>query len=204
MIIQQPFTIAIQRRGKLRQGSQAFLRSLGVDELAEDSEDNGVLKSHCHRSGVTVLYVRDDDIPEYVKQGAADFGIVGTNVLLEKQYQLPIERELDFGACKLVLAVPQQSGWSNVQELAGERIATSYPYLLKQYLKKEHVAASIITIQGSVEVAPELNIADAVCDLTQTGGTLAQHKLVPIATLLTSQAVVVRNPATNQTLPYVI
>lgn len=186
-------TIAIQRRGKLRELSQEFLQRRGITL----TEDDSALVSVCEQSGVRILYLRDDDIPEYVIRGVADYGIVGENVLSENNYPVDILEKLQSGNCALVIAVPNDSSIQSVQDLEGERIATSYPYLLQQYLRTNQVHAAIIPIQGSVELTPELNLADAVCDLTQTGNTLRAHNLRIIETILESQAVLIKNPAVN-------
>lgn len=188
MIIQQPFTIAIQRRGKLRDDSEATL------QLANITLEEDVLRSECENTGVRILYVRDDDIPEYVRQGVADFGIVGENVIAECGIALRIVQKLSFGNCRLVIAVPETSTIQSIQDLAGERIATSYPNLLRMFLQEQGIQASIIEITGSVEVAPELNLADAICDLTQSGATLKEHNLRELVTLYSSEAVLVSNP----------
>lgn len=177
-------TIAIQRRGKLRAASEKFLNQQGVEVIESESR----LTSQCKVSGAKVLYLRDDDIPEYVLRGAADFGIVGENVIYEKKIDCTIVKRLGFGNCKLVLAVPEASSITTIEQLQGERIATSYPNLLRKYLEQQGIQAAIIPIQGSVEIAPELNLADAVCDITQTGNTLRAHNLTPLVTLLDSQA----------------
>ncbi len=182
-------TIAIQRRGKLRAGSQQFLERKGVLPYIDDS----VLRSSCEQSGSDILYLRDDDIPEYILRGVADYGIVGENVVYEKSANVTIVQRLGFGLCNLVIAVPNNSGITSVSELDGERIATSYPNILQRYLGKQGVRASIITIQGSVEIAPELNLADAVCDITQTGNTLKEHNLRPLEIILKSEAVLIKN-----------
>lgn len=187
MNIQANTTIAIQRRGKLRPASEALLRAAGVTVLDNDIS----LISQCEQSGVKILYLRDDDIPEYVLHGVADYGIVGENVIKEKKLSLSINERLQFGECRLVIAVPEDSVVTQVIDLEGERIATSYPNLLQEFLKQQNVHAAIIPIQGSVELTPELNLADAVCDLTQTGNTLRQHKLRVIATVLESQAIII-------------
>lgn len=189
MTINSSTTIAIQRRGKLREASQIFLKAKGIDLPDDDSQ----LVSVCEQSGVRILYLRDDDIPEYVIRGVADYGIVGENVLYENNYDVNVQEKLQFGACRLVIAVPEASSIQSVQDLEGERIATSYPYLLQNYLQVKRIHAAIIPIQGSVELTPELNLADAVCDLTQTGATLQAHNLRVIETVLESQAVIIRN-----------
>ncbi|PIZ71444.1 ATP phosphoribosyltransferase [Candidatus Peregrinibacteria bacterium CG_4_10_14_0_2_um_filter_43_11] len=181
--------IAIQNKGRLSELSIAFLRSSGLS-----FQPNGrSLITRCDNEDVEILYLRSADIPEYVRRGVADFGIVGRNVLEEKEIDLPILRSLDFGQCRLVIAVPQKSSIQSIQDLEGERIATSYPNTLSCYLKKQGVSASIIPLRGSVEAAPALDLADAICDLVQTGKTLKDNGLTPLVTVLESEAVLITN-----------
>lgn len=180
------YTIAIQKNGKLNEGSKHYLQSQGV----QVSEDN-VLVSECSVTGIRILYLRGSDIPEYVLRGVADQGIVGENVLREKRSPLNVSKSLGFGACKLIIAVPNDSTVKTVKDLQGERIATSYPETLGTYLRELGIQAAIINVSGSVESAPELNLADAVCDITQTGRTLKAHNLRILDTVLESQAVLV-------------
>lgn len=189
MTVNSTITIAIQRRGKLRAASQAFLLGKGIDLPQADTQ----LVSICEQSGVRILYLRDDDIPEYVIRGVADYGIVGENVLYENNYAVTVQEKLQFGECTLVIAVPENSSVQCVQDLEGERIATCYPRLLQTYLQEQQVHAAIIPIQGSVELTPELNLADAICDLTQTGSTLRAHNLRVVKTILESQAVLIKS-----------
>lgn len=186
MMIEQPCTIAIQRKGKLRTGSEAFLKQSNI------TLHDTALRSQCEITGVNVLYVRNGDIPEYVRQGVADIGIVGRNVLVEKNSTVDIVESLGFGACRIVIAVPETSAIQTIADLAGERIATSYPNIVRTYLREQGVQASVIEINGSVEVAPELNLADAICDITQTGNTLKEHNLRELVTILESEAVLIK------------
>ena len=166
--------IAIQNKGRLNKPSLQFLKSLGL-KLPENGRK---LMNKCKKTGIEVLYSRSGDIPEYVSRGVADFGIVGQNVLIEKGLKVKQIKPLGFGQCKLVIAVPKQSKIQSIKDLEGERIATSYPKTLRRYLEKNQINAAIITIGGSVEAAPSLNLADAICDLTQTGTTLKDNKLI--------------------------
>jgi ATP phosphoribosyltransferase len=182
--------IAIQKSGRLNQPSMAFLVSLGLEFLPNGSS----LVQECGNFDLDVLFLRDDDIPEFVSRGVADFGIVGQNVLLEERADIELIRNLDFGKCRLAIAAPENSPIKNPQDLEGERIATTYPYLLRRYLKSQKIGAAVIPITGSVEIAPELNLADAICDIVQTGTTLKAHRLIPIATIIESQAVFISSP----------
>ena len=187
--------MAIQKSGRLHQASMDFLGARG---LSFPPNGKSLIVS-CENYDIDLLYLRDDDIPEYVSRGVADFGIVGQNVLAEKGIDLPVVRKLDFGRCKLVIAVPQESRIKTPEDLEGKRIATSYPKLLADFLEKKGVAASIVPISGSTEITPELDLADAICDIVQTGSTLKAHDLAPLCVIMESQAVLVESPQSKQT-----
>ncbi len=190
---QPKLRIAIQKSGRLNEPSMDFLKSLGLS-----FPPNGKSLIHqCENFDLEVLYLRDDDIPEYVSRGVADFGIVGQNVLLEKEVHLPILKELGFGKCSLVIAVPEKSPIKKSKHLDGERISTSYPRLLTKYLTSKNVESTIIPISGSAEITPGLNLSDAICDIVQTGKTLKANKLVSIFKVLESQAVLIESPHIN-------
>jgi len=165
-----------------------FLKSCGLS-FKNNGRD---LISRCSNADVEFLYVRNGDIPVYTEQAVADFGIVGENVLIERKSKLKIVKRLGFAKCSLVIAVPDGSTINDLSDLEGERIATSYPNTLKSFLMKNGVKASVIDIRGSVEIAPSLNLADAVCDITQTGSSLKENKLRVIAKIFDSEAVVVK------------
>lgn len=181
--------IAIQKSGRLNPESMAFLNSLGLTFVPSSA-----LTQTCTNFDLSILLVRDDDIPEFVSRGVADFGIVGQNVLMEETADAEMVMSLPFGLCKLSIATPETSAIKKPEDLEGERIATTYPRLLRKYLRQKGINAAIIPITGSVEIAPELNLADAVCDLVQTGTTLKAHNLLPIVTILESQAVLIESP----------
>lgn len=182
--------IAIQKSGRLHKASIDFLSARG---LIFPSNERALILP-CENFDIDLLYLRDDDIPEYVRSGVADFGIVGENVLAEKGIELPIIKKLDFGRCKLVIAAPSDSRIKTPEDLGGKRIATSYPKLLSEYLARQGVGVSIVPISGSTEIAPELDLSDAICDLVQTGATLKAHGLVPLFTVMESQAVLIESP----------
>lgn len=188
--------IAIQSKGRLAEESINFLNSLGLS--FNPNGRNYIVR--CTNFDIEILFLRDDDIPEYVESSVADFGIVGENVLLEKETEATILKKLGFGRCSLVIAVPENSPINKPADLEGERIATSYPNILRKFLEKEKINAAIIQIKGSAEIAPSLNLADAICDLTQTGQTLKENKLKPIFTILESQAVLIQTPYPKQNL----
>lgn len=187
--------IAIQKNGRLRYPSLNYVTSLGLVFDLEDLDRQMVVG--CLNSAVELLFVRNSDIPEYVKSGVADFGIVGENVLYERSDNLPIVKELGFGKCDLIIASPTDSCIKTVPDLYDERIATSYPNSLKRFLVVNNINASVVVINGSVEITPALNLADAICDITQTGRTLKQNNLTPIATVMKSQAVLITSPFNN-------
>ncbi|MFC1615947.1 ATP phosphoribosyltransferase [Patescibacteria group bacterium] len=174
--------IAIQNKGRLREQSIKFLKALGL----KWSNNSNKLLNKCLNADVEIISVRNSDIPIYVEQGVTDLGIVGENVLIEGNYKIPIIQKLGFCRCSLVIAAPKSS-----KRLFGERIATSYPTILKKYLQKNKISASIIKINGSVEIAPSINLADAICDIAQTGKTLKENKLQILDKIMDSQAVLI-------------
>ena len=181
--------IAVQSKGRLAEESLKFLASLG---LCFKLDGRSYLVT-CKNAPIDLVFLRDDDIPEYVAKGVVDFGIVGENVLLEKGFKLRVVQKLGFSICSLVIAIPENSKIQSILDLDGERIATSYPNLLKDFLNAKGLNAAIIKLKGSVEIAPAMNLADAICDLTQSGKTLVENKLKPIATVLESQAVLIQS-----------
>ena len=181
--------IAIQKNGRLSEASLAYLSSLGL----KFTPNGHSLIQKCESRDIDLILLRDDDIPEYVSRGIADFAIVGQNVLLEKQMKAETIRELDFAKCRLSIAVPENSLIKTPRDLEGERIATTYPQLLQNYLIQNNINSAIIPISGSVEITPELNLADAICDVVQTGNTLKAHNLKPLVTILESKALLITN-----------
>jgi len=184
--------IAMQKSGRLTEPALDLLNRCGLS--FRQSRD----KLFCFGDGepVDLLLVRDDDIPGLIAQGVCDLGIVGRNVLDE--FRLTTGRDaaplvelrpLGFGRCRLSIAVPQELDYQGPQTLEGERIATSYPGLLGEWLRKQAVNASVVTLSGSVEIAPKLGTADAICDLVQSGGTLVANQLREADILLESEAV---------------
>lgn len=182
--------IAVQGKGRMADKSLEFLYSLGVKFTANGR--NCIAK--CDNYDLDVLFLRDDDIPKYVERGVADFGIVGENVVLEQNSRVKILKKLNFCFCSLVIAVLKNSRIMQIDDLEGRRIATSYPDLLKAFLEEKRIEADVFTLDGSVEIVPSLDLADAICDLTQTGKTLRDNGLKPIATILDSQAVLIQSP----------
>lgn len=183
--------IAIQRNGRLTEDSVALLRACGLDfEFQKQS-----LYSPCRNFEMDVLAIRDDDIPEYVQDGVADIGIIGENILQERNADAHVLAQLGFGGCKLMISVPQKSKIRQISDLKGKRIGTTYPVILKSFLKTNKVKSEIIELSGSVELAPSLNVADVICDIVSTGTTAKMNNLRQMCTVLESQAVLVANPA---------
>jgi ATP phosphoribosyltransferase len=183
--------IAIQKSGRLRKKSESLLKSWGIDYQVKDG---GVLIVASKDNKFEILLVRYGDIPQYVASGTADFGIVGENILYEENLKLKQVKKLGFGKCRLIIASPARSAIKSTKDLEGERIATSYPVSLKKFLKKEDCTATIVKIKGGVEAAPALGLADAVCDITQTGKTLKANGLEIIVEIIKSEAVVIESP----------
>jgi len=179
--------IAIQKSGRLSEASSALLRQMGLQ--FETHQDR--LLSPCRNMPIDVLFLRDDDIPEYVQDGVADLGIVGSNVLEERAVRLERLLPLDFGFCSLCLAAPERGGYAAADQLHGKRIATSYPETLGRYLRERGIAAEVVVLKGCVEIAPALEVADAICDLVSTGSTLRTHGLTILDTVARCQAVLI-------------
>jgi ATP phosphoribosyltransferase len=180
--------IAIQKSGRLYEDSIKLLTDCGIAVRNGKNE----LKSVADNFPLEVYFLRDDDIPQYVEDGVAHVGIVGENVLFEKNKTVDIVEELGFGKCRLSIAVRKEDEYSDVQFLQGKKIATSYPYLTQRFLKENAVDAEIHEISGSVELAPSIGLADAVCDLVSSGSTLFMNGLKEVEPILKSQAVLVK------------
>ncbi|MCU0453407.1 MAG: ATP phosphoribosyltransferase [Bacteroidetes bacterium] len=182
--------LALQRSGRLTDESVQLLRSCGL--AFEHSRQS--LSSPCSNFDLDILAIRDDDIPEFVQDGVAHLGIVGQNILSEKQARTRALLPLGFGYCRLMVSVPERSRIRSVRDLAGLRIGTTYPATLRAFLKKQKVAAKIVKLSGSVELSPALNVADAICDIVSTGSTARMNGLRPLLTVMESQAVLVAHP----------
>src|SRR5690349_2643512 len=181
--------IAIQKSGRLFDDSVGLLKECGID--LRNVKDR--LKTESENFPLEVFFLRDDDIPQYVEDAVADIGIVGENVVYEKNKSVEVVEKLGFGKCRLCLAVPRSLEFADVSVLSGKKIATSYPYLVNQYLEKNNIKAEIHEISGSVEIAPGIGLADVVCDLVSSGSTLFMNGLKEVQTILQSQAVLIRN-----------
>lgn len=190
-LVQRKIRVAIQKKGRLRQLGLDFLTSVG---LRFALPENGELIVPCDNAEVELLLVRNSDIPVYVQNGIADFGIVGENVLYEQNRSELSFKKLGFGKCCLVVAAPENSAIKRVEDLYGERVATSYPNSVRKFFAERNIPASIIVINGSVEIAPGLGLADAICDIVQTGNTLRSYGLSQIDKVLDSEAVLIVSP----------
>ncbi len=188
----QRLRLAVQKSGRLSDKSRSLLTRAGMD----CEWRSGRLDGRCLDFPLDLMLVRDDDIPQYVAEGVCDLGIVGRNVVEEHfgggDERIQVLRPLGFGHCRLSVAVPERSGVRQVAELGGTRIATSYPNIVKRYLAAQGLSAHLVEMAGSVEIAPALGVADAVCDLVSTGSTLDSNGLRELAVVLRSEAVLVR------------
>ena len=180
--------IAIQKSGRLHEDSIRLLQECGIDI----SNGGNKLKSSAANFPLEVFFLRDDDIPQYVEDAVADAGIVGENVVYEKKKQVEVMEQLGFGKCRLSIAVGRNEEFDRKQ-LEGKRIATSYPVLLQEYLDNNKITADIHEISGSVEIAPGIGLAEAICDLVSSGSTLLTNGLKEVETILHSQAVLIQN-----------
>jgi len=181
--------IAIQKSGRLHDDSIKLLKECGIDI------NNGVnkLKTEASNFPLEVFFLRDDDIPQYVEDGVADIGIVGENVIIEKARPVKIAEKLGFGKCRLSLAIPKASEYNGVKDMDKLRIATSYPVILQNFLNEHNITADIHEISGSVEIAPGIGLADAICDLVSSGSTLFMNGLKEVEVILKSEAALISN-----------
>lgn len=179
--------IAIQKSGRLNEKSVELLKNCGLSFENYKSS----LISTVSNFPLEILFLRDDDIPEYVQDGIADLGIVGENVIGETEVDVSYLQKLGFGKCTLKLAVQNNSDIRNITDLNGKAIATSYPVILKKFLDKNNINADIRTISGSVEISPGLGLSDAIFDIVSTGGTLKSNGLKPFADVLSSEAILI-------------
>jgi ATP phosphoribosyltransferase len=181
--------IAIQKSGRLSDNSKKLLEECGI----KFSNGISVLKTRARNFPVELLFLRDDDIPQYVEQQVADIGILGENMVLEKNKDVNIIEQLGFAHCRLSLAIPKEETYTGIKYLTNKKIATSYPNILSGFLKKNSISAEIEEISGSVEIAPGIGLADAVCDIVSSGSTLLTNGLLEVETILKSQAVIIGN-----------
>jgi ATP phosphoribosyltransferase len=189
--------LALQKSGRLNQDSLKLLKDCGI------SIDNGKdkLKASAHNFPMEVFFLRNGDIPKYLRDGVVDLAIVGENLLMEKGMDLNVIERLGFSKCRVSIAFPKGVEFMGVQDLQGKRIATSYPNTVKFFLEKNNIKADLHIINGSVEIAPNIGLADAICDIVSSGSTLFKNNLKEVVEISTSQAVLVQgNSLTNDQL----
>jgi ATP phosphoribosyltransferase len=179
--------IAIQKSGRLYEDSIRLLKECGI----ELNNGNKQLMAVATNFPLEVFFLRDDDIPQYVFDNVADIGIVGENVMLEKNREIELVSRLGFGRCRLSIAVPKAMQYNSITDLEGLKIATTYAHLLKKFLAEKHVNAEIHEISGSVEIAPGIGLADVICDLVSSGSTLFTNGLKEVEVVLQSESVLV-------------
>jgi len=182
--------IAIQKSGRLNEDSVKVLKEAGI------YIDNGKeqLKASARNFPLEVLYLRNGDIPQYLRDGVVDIAIVGENLLIEKGEDLQIIEKLGFSKCKVSIAIPKEQTYSGIQALQDKKIATSYPNTVKNYLAKQNITADLHQISGSVEIAPSIGLADAIVDIVSSGSTLFKNNLKEVEQILTSEAVLAVSP----------
>jgi ATP phosphoribosyltransferase len=179
--------IAIQKSGRLNEKSVELLKNCGLNF---DNYKSSLI-SPVSNFPLEILFLRDDDIPEYVQDGIADIGLVGENVVAETGVEVSYLQRLGFGKCTLKIAIPNQSEIKSIADLNGKSIATSYPVILQNFLDKEGIESNIKMISGSVEISPGLGLADAIFDIVSTGGTLRSNGLKPFADVMSSEAILI-------------
>jgi ATP phosphoribosyltransferase len=183
--------IAIQKEGRLSEKSLELIEESGV---RHNQDSKRKLISLGENFPIEILYLRDDDIPQYVADGVADIGIVGENEVMEKNRKVEIVERLGFARCRLSLAIPQSDEYSALSYFNNKRIATSYPHILSRWLEKNDLKAEIHEISGSVEIAPGIGLADAIFDIVSTGSTLLHNRLKEVEVIAKSEAVVIATP----------
>ena len=181
--------IAVQKSGRLNKDSLQILKDCGIS--ISNGQDQ--LKAKSSNFPLEVLYLRNSDIPQYIEDGVADIAILGENVVIEQKKQLEIIEKLGFSKCKLSMAVPKNAEYNDVSWFEGKKLATSYPSTLQDFLDENNINAEIHKISGSVEIAPNIGLADAICDIVSSGSTLFKNGLKEVTTILKSEAVLVAN-----------
>ena len=182
--------IAVQKSGRLSEKSLQLLEECGI----KISNGERKLKAISQNFPVEILFLRDDDIPQYVEQGVADIGILGENEVWEKDKEVEIIQQLGFAGCRMSLAIPKDEVYTDLNYFQGKRIATSYPKILIDFFAKKNISVFVEEISGSVEIATSIGLADAVFDIVSTGSTLLMNGLKEVATVTKSEAVLISNP----------
>jgi len=181
--------IAIQKSGRLSEKSLELLKECGIKLSNGDRK----LKADAVNFPIEVLFLRDDDIPQYVEQGVADLGILGENEVLEKAKDVQLVKKLGFAGCKLSLAIPKDENYTGLQYFQNKKVATSYPKILSDFFKEQSITSEIEEIGGSVEIAPGIGLANAIFDIVSTGSTLLMNGLKEVEVVLRSEAVLISN-----------
>lgn len=191
--MQNKLKIAIQKSGRLYEESVKLLKECGI------GLGNGLntLKAEAQNFPIEVYFLRDDDIPQYVQDGVADIGIAGENIVRESNKKLEVLERLGFGKCRLSIAVPKAMDYKKILDLNGKKIATTYPFLLTEFLQKENIQAEIHEISGSVEIAPSIGLAHAICDIVSSGSTLFMNGLKEVEVVMQTEAVLVSNTSVD-------
>ena len=186
--------IAIQKSGRLNEDSLQILKNCGI------SIDNGKdqLKASSRNFPLEVFYLRNGDIPQYLRDGVVDIAIIGENVLIEKGEDIIVAEKLGFSKCKVSLAIPKEVEYNSINDFEGKRIATSYPNTVRNYLEEKGVNADLHIINGSVEIAPNIGLADAICDIVSSGSTLFKNNLKEVEVMLKSEAVLAVSPSISE------
>ena len=185
--------IAIQKSGRLNEDSLRLLKDCGI--FIDNGKDQ--LKASARNFPMEVFFLRNGDIPQYMRDGVVDIAILGENLLIEKGNDLEVVEKLGFSKCRVSIAVPKGIKFSGINDLEGKQIATSYPNTVKSFLKKNQINANIHIINGSVEIAPNIGLADAICDIVSSGSTLFKNNLKEVVEINTSEAVLVQAPSLN-------
>jgi len=185
--------IAVQKSGRLNEDSMKLLKDCGI----KIENGNDKLKSSASNFPIEILFLRNSDIPQYLEDGVADIAILGENLLSEQQKNIIPILQLGFSKCRLSLAVPKEAEYQGLEWFQGRKIATSYPNSLTMFLKEKNIESEIHTINGSVEIAPNIGLADGICDLVSSGNTLFMNGLKEVEIILQSQAVLVASPCLN-------
>ncbi|MCH5169095.1 MAG: ATP phosphoribosyltransferase [Prevotellaceae bacterium] len=181
--------VAVQSKGRLFEDTMALLAEAGI----KVSSSKRTLLVQSSNFPIEVLYLRDDDIPQSVASGVADLGVVGQNEFEERAEDADVVRPLGFSKCRLSLAVPKDCGYNGLKWFEGKKIATSYPSILRRFMEKNHIAADIHVITGSVEISPGIGLADAIFDIVSSGSTLVSNNLVEVETVMKSEALLIAN-----------
>lgn len=181
--------LAIQKSGRLSEDTLSLLKECGI----KIENGLGKLKSEASNFPIEVLFLRDDDIPQYVQDGVADIGILGNNVVAEKSKNVNVIASLGFSKCRLSLAIPKAENYTGIKWFQNKNIATSYPIILNDFLKSNQIQASIHEISGSVEIAPGIGLAEAICDIVSSGSTLFSNGLKEVEVVFKSEAVLIKS-----------